>query len=82
MSAIIWTKNQCIYCEWAKKLLQDNEIEFDERNINTDYTKDQMVDWLTEYHDINPEEKITMPQIIVAGHYVGGFTELKQHLKS
>lgn len=81
MSTIIWTKNQCIYCEWAKKLLQDNEIEFDERNINTDYTKDQMVDWLTEYHDINPEEKITMPQVIVAGHHVGGFTELKQHLK-
>ena len=81
MKAIIWTKNQCIYCEWAKNLLRDNEIEFDERNINDAWTKDQMQDYLTESHDINPENKITMPQIIVDEQYVGGFTELKSYLK-
>jgi len=81
MKAIIWTKNQCIYCEWAKNLLRDNEIEFDERNINDAWTKDQMQNYLTERHDINPENKITMPQIIVDDQYVGGFTELKSYLK-
>jgi glutaredoxin 1 len=81
MKAIIWTKNQCIYCEWAKNLLRDNEIEFDERNINDIWTKDQMQSYLTESHDINPENKITMPQIIVDDQYVGGFTELKSYFK-
>ena len=81
MKAIIWTKNQCIYCEWAKNLLRDCEIEFDERNINDVWTKSQMQSYLTETHDINPENKITMPQIIVDEQYVGGFTELKSYLK-
>ena len=81
MSTIVWSKNQCIYCEWAKNLLRENEIEFEERNINDEYTKEEMLSYLEEYHDINTQEKITMPQIIVANHYIGGFTELKTHLK-
>jgi len=81
MSTIVWSKNQCIYCEWAKNLLRENEIEFEERNINDEYTKEEMIEYLEEYHDIDTQQKITMPQIIVANHYIGGFTELKTHLK-
>jgi glutaredoxin len=82
MTTIVWSKNQCIYCEWAKNLLRENEIEFEERNINVDYNKQDMINYLEEYHDIDSQQKITMPQIIVANHYVGGFSELKTHLKS
>jgi len=82
MTTIIWSKNQCIYCEWAKNLLRENEIEFEERNINIDYNKQDMINYLEEYHDIDSQQKITMPQIIVANHYIGGFSELKTHLKS
>lgn len=82
MTTIVWSKNQCIYCEWAKNLLRENEIEFEERNINVDYSKQDMINYLEEYHDIDSQQKITMPQIIVANHYVGGFSELKTHLKS
>jgi glutaredoxin len=82
MTTIVWSKNQCIYCEWAKNLLCENEIEFEERNINVDYNKQDMINYLEEYHDIDSQQKITMPQIIVANHYVGGFSELKTHLKS
>jgi len=81
MKALIWTKNQCIYCEWAKTLLRDNEIDFVEQNINDDWTKDQMQSHLFENYNTNPENKITMPQIILNGEYIGGFTELKKHLK-
>jgi len=82
MTTIVWSKNQCIYCEWAKNLLRENEIEFEERNINVDYNKQDMINYLEEYHDIDPQQKITIPQIIVANHYIGGFSELKTHLKS
>ena len=82
MTTIVWSKNQCIYCEWAKNLLRENEIEFEERNINVDYNKQDMINYLEEYHDIDSQQKITMPQIIVANHHVGGFSELKTHLKS
>jgi len=78
---VVWTKNQCIYCEWAKNLLVENEMQFEERNINEQWSRDQMIEYLTERHDISPDKKITMPQIIIADHYVGGFTELKTHLK-
>jgi len=81
MTTIVWSKNQCIYCEWAKNLLRENEIEFEERNINVDYNKQDMINYLEEYHDIDSQQKITMPQIIVANHYIGGFSELKQQVK-
>lgn len=80
MNTIVWSKNQCIYCEWAKNLLRENEIEFEERNISDIWTKPQMVNYLAENCDIDAKSKITMPQIIVAGHYIGGFSDLKQHL--
>ena len=56
-------------------------MQFEERNINEEWSRDEMVKYLTERHDISPDKKITMPQIIIADHYVGGFTELKTHLK-
>ncbi len=44
MKAIVWSKDMCPFCDKAKALLKLKNIEFEERNINKDYTKDQLME--------------------------------------
>ena len=62
----------CPYCDQAKNLLKARNIEFEERNINTTYTKEQLLEAV-------PTAR-TLPQIFLDDEYVGGFTELRQRL--
>jgi glutaredoxin len=72
MKAIVWSKNQCPYCDQAKALLKLKGIEYEERNIMTDWTKEQLLEAV-------PNAR-TVPQIFLDGELIGGFTDLKQHL--
>jgi glutaredoxin len=72
MKAIVWSKNQCPFCDQAKKLLGSKGIEFEERNVSTDWTKDQLLEAV-------PTAR-TLPQIFLDDNYIGGFTELRRHL--
>jgi len=74
MKAIVWSKNQCPYCDQAKALLKMKGIEFEERNINKDYTKEQLLEAV-------PTAR-TVPQIFLDGNLVGGFNELKERLSN
>ena len=44
MKAIVWSKDQCPYCVQAKALLESKGIEFEERNINRGYTREQLLE--------------------------------------
>jgi glutaredoxin 3 len=70
--AIVWSKNSCPFCVQAKNLLKLKGIEFEERNVSTDWTKDQLLAAV-------PDAR-TLPQIFLDDNYIGGFTELRQHL--
>lgn len=72
MKAIVWSKNQCPYCDQAKALLKLKGIEFEERNVQTDWTKEQLLEAV-------PNAR-TVPQIFLDGKLVGGFNELKAQL--
>lgn len=67
--AIVWTKDLCNYCTAAKSLLNVKGIEFEERKIGREYTREQLLEAV-------PNAR-TVPQIFLDGKYVGGFTELK-----
>lgn len=69
MKAIVWSKYHCPYCDQAKSLLKMKGIEFEERNISEDWTKEQLLEAV-------PTAR-TVPQIFVDGQHIGGFTELK-----
>lgn len=70
MKAVIWSKNQCMFCEMAKDLLTDHDVDYEERNISQgEWTREQL-------QEAAPGSK-TVPQIFVDGKYVGGFTDLK-----
>ena len=72
-TAIVWSKNACPFCDQAKGLLKMKGINFEERNINKDWTKDQLLEAV-------PTAR-TLPQIFLGDNYIGGFTELKKHLQ-
>ena len=72
MQAIIWSKDQCTYCVQAKALLEARGIEYEERNIMQDWTREQLLEAV-------PTAR-TLPQIFLDNEYVGGFTELRQRL--
>ena len=73
MKAIVWSKDNCPYCQQAKNLLQLKGIEFEERNITQGtWTKEQLLESV-------PNAR-TLPQIFVDDVFVGGFNELKKHL--
>jgi glutaredoxin len=72
MKAIVWSKDQCPYCDQAKALLKSRNIEFEERNVSQDWTREQLLEAV-------PNAR-TVPQIFLDGELVGGFNELRQRL--
>ena len=74
MKAIVWTKDACPYCVQAKALLEQQGIEYEEKRIGVDYTREQLLEAV-------PTAR-TVPQIFLDGELVGGFTQLRQKLTS
>ena len=72
MKAIVWSKDGCPYCVQAKSLLESRSIEYEERNINRDWTREQLLEAV-------PTAR-TLPQIFLDQELVGGFTELRKKL--
>ncbi len=75
MTAIVWSKNMCPYCDQAKALLKSRGIEYEERNITEGtWTKEQLLEAV-------PNAR-TLPQIFINEQLIGGFNEPRQHLQS
>jgi glutaredoxin 3 len=72
MKGIVWSKDMCGYCEQAKQLLTMKGIEFEERKIGKDWTKEQLLEAVPTARSV--------PQIFLDDQYVGGYQELKQRL--
>ena len=72
MTAIVWSKDLCPFCDQAKSLLTSRGIQYEERNVSRDWTKEQLLEAV-------PNAR-TVPQIFLDGEHVGGFTELRKKL--
>jgi glutaredoxin 3 len=73
MKAVVWSKDACPFCDQAKNLLKLKGIEYEERNISRDWTREQLLKAV-------PDAR-TVPQIFLGDELIGGFTELRKHLK-
>ncbi len=73
MKAIVWSKDNCPFCEQAKGLLKMKGIEFEEKKIGHGFTKEDLLEAV-------PNAR-TVPQIFLNEELVGGFQELKQKLQ-
>jgi glutaredoxin 3 len=72
-TAIIWSKDNCTYCDQAKTLLTLKDIAYEEKKIGNGYTKEQLLEAV-------PTAR-TVPQIIMNDKLIGGFTQLQEYLK-
>jgi glutaredoxin len=73
MKAVVWSKDACPFCVQAKSLLTARGIEFEERNISQDWTREQLLEAV-------PNAR-TLPQIFLDDQHIGGFTDLRSHLR-
>jgi len=73
MKAIVWSKDQCPHCTQAKSLLESKGIEYEERNINNGWDKDDLLEAVPTARSV--------PQIFLDEEYIGGFNELRKKLQ-
>ena len=71
VKAIIWSTSTCSFCKNAKAELTKRGIEYEERIIGVDWTKEQLL-------EVVPNAR-TVPQIFIDEIYVGGYTELMSY---
>lgn len=72
LNVIVWSKEQCPHCVQAKQLLTSKNIQFEERKIGEEWTREQLLEAI-------PNAR-TVPQIVINEQLIGGFTELRTHL--
>jgi glutaredoxin len=73
METIIWSKPMCPYCDKAKALLNLKGIEFEERKLGSEWTKEQLLESVPTARSV--------PQIFLRGEYIGGYTELEKYFE-
>lgn len=72
MQLTLISREGCSYCTKAKNALKERSIEFTEKEIGKDITREEV---LTQY----PEAK-NLPIFLKNDRYVGGYTELVDHI--
>jgi glutaredoxin 3 len=70
-SITIYSKNDCIYCERAKRLLNEKNIAF--REVLVDTSDECTVSELQDRTGMK-----TFPQIFIGNQVLGGFTQLQE----
>lgn len=69
---IVYTKDNCTFCDQAKSLLESKGIPFETKKLGKDITREELIAKI-------PTAR-TMPQILKDNQPIGGFTELRQLL--
>ncbi len=73
--AVVWSKNNCIYCTKAKDYLKKKGIQVEERNVEAGGQ------WtLRELQEKVPGAR-AFPQIFIDGKYIGGYDKMMSHVQ-
>jgi glutaredoxin len=75
----IYSKDNCGYCDAAKRLLEDAGYLYTEYKIES--TGDERLRLMNELTDRLGQAPKTVPQIFINNEAIGGFTQLKLRLK-
>lgn len=73
MNVAIWSKPQCPYCDMAKRLLEQKDIQYVSVTLGEEFTREDVVNRF-------PTAK-TFPIVEVNGEYIGGYNELRKRLE-
>lgn len=69
----LYSMKNCPFCEKAEKLLSKNNMSYKYNLLNQNFTKHQLAERL----GVDPDSKITLPQIFLDNESIGGYNELK-----
>ena len=69
MKATVYIGLACSWCDRVKKLLKDNEYEIEEIMVNKTILEEIQAKYDTAIR--------TVPQVVIDGVLIGGFTEVK-----
>lgn len=73
--AVIYTKSTCPWCIKAKDLLKEKNVEIEEHVMGVSAAaKDRQAICEAVGREIH-----TVPQIVLDGAYIGGYTDLAKH---
>jgi len=74
MKVEIYSKPQCPYCDMAKRLAEQKEVDLTYKMLDEDFSRDELMETF-------PGAR-TFPQIIVNGDKIGGYQEFKKLIES
>ena len=66
---VIYSKENCPYCTWAKQLLDKNHVTFQEIRVDVNEGEREKMERLSG--------RRTVPQIFIGEKHVGGYDDLK-----
>ena len=70
-TAVVWSKDACSHCDQAKALLRSHGIDYEERRIGHEWTRDQLLESVPQARSV--------PQIFLNDTYIGGFADLQRY---
>lgn len=73
MSVIIYSRDDCPWCDRARDLLYSMRVEYEEIKIGREITRE-------EFKEQFPSVK-TVPYIIIDGNVIGGYEDLLSYYK-
>jgi NADH-dependent peroxiredoxin subunit F len=74
MKIVIYSKNNCQFCNKAKHLIKTLGLEYEEKSLEKDFDSDPS----KMMEDIGKPVR-TMPQIKINGELIGGYNQLIEH---
>lgn len=72
MEVTIWSREACPMCDQSKSLLSSKGIEYVEKKIGVNCTRDDLLQLIPNARSV--------PQIFIDGEAIGGLNELRQRL--
>ena len=73
MKAVLWSRDNCQWCERVRHLFAATKIEYLEYKLDRDFTRVQF------YEEF--EEGATFPQVQLDNEYIGGCKETLRYLQ-
>jgi len=70
----VYSKENCAYCIRAKRLLESMQLQYVEKKIGVDVTREQLL-------EVAPQAR-TVPQIIISGKVIGGYDDLVAYMEN
>ena len=74
MKATVYGTPRCLWCDRVSKMLGENEIEVEKIDVSGDKTL------LKEMQKAAGKKVTTVPQVIIDGNFVGGYTEVERFI--